>query len=112
MLFQQTPYSSNTAQIRGLAFNTDGSKLAVAQSDGLVSVFKLGNEWGEKKAIVNKFPATPAATGGAGGGGGGSAGFGGNVVPVTSLCWPTGTPDQVVFGAADGKVGGCTLCAG
>ncbi len=92
------------SQIRGLAFNADATKLAVAQSDGLVGVFKLGSDWREKKAIVNKF-TTAAAGGGSSSGGGGSGGVGGHiVVPVTALCWPGVTPDQLVFGAADGKV--------
>lgn len=49
-----------------------------------MAVFKLGAEWGEKKAIINKF-FSPA--------------------PITTLCWGLQHPDSVVFGAADGKVG-------
>lgn len=82
--------SPSYAQIRGLVFSPDSTKLAVAQSDGLVAVFKLGTEWGEKKAIVNKFTT-------AGG------------VPVTALCWSLQHPDMLLFGAADGKV--CSLTA-
>lgn len=80
-----TPHDHIAAQIRGLAFSPDSTKLAVAQSDGLVAVFKLGTEWGEKKAIVNKFTTAAAAS-------------------ITALCWGLQHPDTLLFGAADGKV--------
>lgn len=33
--------------VRGLCFSPDSTRLAVAQSDGIVFVYKLGLEWGE-----------------------------------------------------------------
>lgn len=66
-----------------MAFSPDSTKLAVAQSDAVVFVYKLGLEWGEKKSICNKFIQTE---------------------DVTCLTWPAGQPSGVVFGLADGKV--------
>lgn len=66
-----------------MAFSPDSTKLAVAQSDGIVFVYKLGLKWGEKKSICNKFPLSS---------------------PVTCLVWPTNRQNDVVFGLADGKV--------
>lgn len=48
--------------IRGLAFSPDSKKLAVAQSDNIVYVYKLGESWNEKKVICNKFPQATAVT--------------------------------------------------
>lgn len=44
--------------IRGIAFSPDSTKLAVAQSDNIVYVYKLGTSWSDKKVICNKFPQT------------------------------------------------------
>lgn len=48
--------------IRGLAFSTDSTKLAVGQSDNIVYVYKLGESWNDKKVICNKFPQASAVT--------------------------------------------------
>ena len=48
--------------IRGLEFSPDSQKIAVAQSDNIVFVYKVGLEWGEKKAICNKFPVSASVT--------------------------------------------------
>ena len=65
----------------GLAWSPDSTKLAVAQSDNIIYVYKVGETWGEKKVICNKFVQQSS---------------------VTCICWP---PDQhIVFGLADGKV--------
>ncbi|CAO1308118.1 unnamed protein product [Diamesa tonsa] len=51
------PGASRTSYvIRGLAFSPDSSRLAVAQSDNIVYVYKLGDNWTDKKVICNKFP--------------------------------------------------------
>lgn len=39
--------------VTGIAFSPDSTKLAVAQSDCIVYVYKIGENWGEKK--VNEF---------------------------------------------------------
>ncbi|CAK4705865.1 hypothetical protein LEN26_010812 [Aphanomyces euteiches] len=69
--------------VKALAFSPDSSKLAVAQSDNIVFIYKLGLEWGDKKSICNKFLQTSS---------------------VTSMVWPTSHPNEIVFGLADGKV--------
>lgn len=69
--------------VRGLAFSPDSTKLAIAQSDNIVFVYKLGLEWGEKKSICNKFVQNHS---------------------VTCLTWPPSNPNTIVFATADGKV--------
>ena len=66
-----------------MAFSPDGAKLAVAQSDNIIFVYKLGAGWGEKKSIGNKFLQTAAPT---------------------AVCWPVLRPYECVFGLAEGKV--------
>lgn len=41
--------------IRAVAFSSDSTRLAVAQSDNIVFVYKLGETWNDKKVICNKF---------------------------------------------------------
>ena len=65
-----------------MAFSPDSAKLAIAQSDNIVFVYRVGETWAEKKSICNKFPQS---------------------VSVTTLVWPRGRED-VVFGLSDGKV--------
>lgn len=48
--------------IRGLAFSPDSTRLAVAQSDNIVYVYKLGDNWNDKKVICNKFPQPSAVS--------------------------------------------------
>ncbi|KAJ3253804.1 hypothetical protein HK103_005291 [Boothiomyces macroporosus] len=62
---------------------TDSTKLAVAQSDCVVYVYKLGLDWGEKKSICNKFIQT---------------------ADITCLTWPKEQHNAIVFGLSDGKV--------
>lgn len=66
-----------------MEFSTDSQKIALAQSDNIVFIYKIGTEWGEKKSICNKFPASSS---------------------VTSLVWPKDRPGEIVFGLAEGKV--------
>ncbi|KAG5668038.1 hypothetical protein PVAND_015995 [Polypedilum vanderplanki] len=50
------PSASRTSYvIRGVAFSPDSTKLAVAQSDNIVYVYKLGENFNDKKVICNKF---------------------------------------------------------
>ena len=67
--------------VKGLAFSPDSTKLAIAQTDNIVFVYKIGEDFGEKKVICNKFIQTSA---------------------VTCIAWPSEGP--IVFGCADGKV--------
>lgn len=48
--------------IRSIAFSPDSSRIAVAQSDNIVYVYKLGATWNEKKVICNKFPQPTSVT--------------------------------------------------
>lgn len=57
--------------------------MAVAQSDNIVFVYKIGKEWGDRKAIVNKFPVSTS---------------------VTCMAWPKGRMNDIFFGLAEGKV--------
>jgi intraflagellar transport protein 172 len=41
--------------VKQLEFAPDSTKLAVAQSDNMVFVYKLGAEWKDRKSICNKF---------------------------------------------------------
>eukprot|EP01060_Flectonema_neradi_P010067 TRINITY_DN17208_c0_g1_i3.p1 TRINITY_DN17208_c0_g1~~TRINITY_DN17208_c0_g1_i3.p1 ORF type:complete len:1741 (+),score=384.31 TRINITY_DN17208_c0_g1_i3:134-5356(+) len=75
---------TKTYMVRGMVFSPDSAKLAIAQSDNIVFVYKLGLEWGEKKSICNKFVQNS---------------------PVTCICWPHVRGNELlVFGVADGKV--------
>ena len=69
--------------IRGLEWSQDSEKLAVAQSDNIVFIYKLGKTWADKKTICNKYPQTH---------------------PVTCMTWPHGRISEIVFGCADGKM--------
>ena len=66
-----------------MAFSPDSTKLAVAQSDNIVFVYRLGLEWGEKKSICNKFQQSAS---------------------ITAMVWPNGRDQELVFATADGKV--------
>ncbi|XP_014675210.1 PREDICTED: intraflagellar transport protein 172 homolog [Priapulus caudatus] len=74
-------YGKKSYTVKGLAFSSDSTKLAVGQTDNIVFVYKLGTDWSEKKVICNKFVQQSA---------------------VTCLIWPLDQP--IVFGLADGKV--------
>jgi len=68
--------------VKGLSFSPDGTKIAVGQTDNILFVYKIGEDWGEKKVICNKFIQQSS---------------------VTCLIWP---PEQpfIIFGLAEGKV--------
>ena len=69
--------------VRAMAFSPQSDRLAVAQTDNMVFVYKLGSEWGEKKSICNKFQHSSA---------------------ITSLVWPLKRSNELVYGLAEGKV--------
>ncbi|KAF0312354.1 Intraflagellar transport protein 172 [Amphibalanus amphitrite] len=79
-------YGKKSYVVKGLAFSPDGTKLAIGQSDNIIFVYKIGEDWGEKKVICNKFVQSAA---------------------VTCLIWPLEGP--IVFGLADGKVRGANV---
>ncbi|XP_058794797.1 intraflagellar transport protein 172 homolog [Phymastichus coffea] len=67
--------------VKGIAFSPDSTKIAVGQTDNIVYVYKIGEEWGTKKVICNKFPQPSA---------------------VTCLAWLVDGP--IIVGLADGRV--------
>ena len=67
--------------VKGMAFSPDSTKIAIAQTDNIIFVYKIGEEWGDKKSICNKFVQQSA---------------------VTCMIWPP--ENQIIFGTADGKV--------
>ena len=69
--------------VRDMAFSPDSTKLAIAQSDNIIFIYKLGNVWGDKKSICNKFQQNS---------------------PVTCIVWPKDRPSDIYFGLAEGKV--------
>ncbi|KAG1667872.1 Intraflagellar transport protein 172 [Nymphon striatum] len=73
-------YGKKSYVVKGIAFSPDSTKIAVGQSDNIVYVYKIGEDWGEKKVICNKFIQQSA---------------------VTCLIWPQ--EGQIVYGLADGK---------
>ncbi|XP_071273312.1 intraflagellar transport protein 172 homolog isoform X1 [Agelaius tricolor] len=74
-------YGRKSYVVKGMAFSPDSTKLAIGQTDNVVYVYRIGEEWGDKKVICNKFIQTSA---------------------VTCLLWPA--ENIIVFGLAEGKV--------
>ncbi|XP_064911402.1 intraflagellar transport protein 172 homolog isoform X1 [Columba livia] len=74
-------YGRKSYAVRGMAFSPDSTKIAIGQTDNIVYVYRIGEEWGDKKVICNKFIQTSA---------------------VTCLSWPA--ENIIVFGLAEGKV--------
>ncbi len=68
--------------VRCLSFSPDSSKLAVAQTDNIVFVYKLGTKWEDRKTICNKWPTTSM---------------------VTCLCWPSNHQNELFFGLVEGN---------
>ncbi|KAM9155379.1 intraflagellar transport protein 172 homolog isoform 2-T2 [Pangshura tecta] len=74
-------YGRKSYVVKGMAFSPDSTKIAIGQTDNIIYVYKIGEEWGDKKVICNKFIQTSA---------------------VTCLLWPA--ENIIVFGLAEGKV--------
>lgn len=49
-------------QVKNIQFNSDGSRLAVAQTDGIIFVYDLGLNWDDKKTICHKIETTSSVT--------------------------------------------------
>ncbi|RWS06825.1 Wimple/ift172-like protein [Dinothrombium tinctorium] len=73
-------FSKKSFVVKGIAFSPDSTKLAIGQTDCVIFVYKIGDNWGEKKSIVGKYTLQ---------------------TPVTCLKWCN---VGIVFGCADGKV--------
>ncbi|XP_020839464.1 intraflagellar transport protein 172 homolog isoform X1 [Phascolarctos cinereus] len=74
-------YGRKSYVVKGMAFSPDSTKIAIGQTDNIIYVYKIGEDWGDKKVICNKFIQTSA---------------------VTCLQWPA--EYIIVFGLAEGKV--------
>ncbi|XP_066234732.1 intraflagellar transport protein 172 homolog isoform X2 [Saccopteryx leptura] len=74
-------YGRKSYMVKGMAFSPDSTKIAIGQTDNIIYVYKIGEDWGDKKLICNKFIQTSA---------------------VTCLQWPADY--IIVFGLAEGKV--------
>lgn len=69
--------------VKQMAFSPSSDKLAVAQTDNSVFVYKIGLGWGEKKSICNKFQHNS---------------------PTLCLAWPSQSPHEIVYGLYEGSV--------
>ncbi|XP_051816621.1 intraflagellar transport protein 172 homolog [Acanthochromis polyacanthus] len=74
-------YGKQSYMVNDMAFSPDSTKIAIGQSDNIIFVYRIGEDWGDKKAICNKFVQTSA---------------------VTCLLWPA--ENAIVYGLVDGKV--------
>ncbi|MGH0145775.1 UNVERIFIED_CONTAM: hypothetical protein FKN15_006901 [Acipenser sinensis] len=74
-------YGKKSYGVKTMAFSPDSTKIAIGQTDNVIYVYKIGEEWGDKKVICNKFVQTSA---------------------VICLLWPA--ENAIVFGLAEGKV--------
>ncbi|XP_071649352.1 intraflagellar transport protein 172 homolog isoform X2 [Temnothorax longispinosus] len=74
-------FGKKSYMVKGIAFSPESTKIAVGQTDCIVYVYKIGEDWGDKKVICNKFRQSAA---------------------VTCLIWPM--DGSIITGLADGKV--------
>ncbi|KAM3602576.1 uncharacterized protein V6R79_006682 [Siganus canaliculatus] len=77
----EAKFGKHSYMVTDMAFSPDSTKIAIGQSDNIIFVYRIGEEWGDKKAICNKFIQTSA---------------------VTRLLWPA--EHAIVYGLVDGKV--------
>ncbi|XP_039981994.1 intraflagellar transport protein 172 homolog [Xiphias gladius] len=74
-------YGKQSYVVNDMVFSPDSTKIAIGQSDNIIFVYRIGEDWGDKKAICSKFVQTNA---------------------VTCLLWPA--EHAIVYGLVDGKV--------
>ncbi|KAF7494559.1 Intraflagellar transport protein -like protein [Sarcoptes scabiei] len=72
--------SQKSFQIVAIEFANDGERLAIAQSDNVIFVYRIGNSWDQKKTIINKYSLN---------------------CPALHLDW---LPSGIVFASSDGRV--------
>uniref|UniRef100_A0A3Q1FCG1 Intraflagellar transport 172 n=1 Tax=Acanthochromis polyacanthus TaxID=80966 RepID=A0A3Q1FCG1_9TELE len=51
-------YGKQSYMVNDMAFSPDSTKIAIGQSDNIIFVYRIGEDWGDKKAICNKFVQT------------------------------------------------------
>ena len=69
--------------IREIVFSPDSTKLAIAQSDNIIFVYKLGARWGDTKSICNKLEQPSS---------------------VMCMIWSRTKGNEIFFGLTDGKI--------
>nr|XP_057921402.1 intraflagellar transport protein 172 homolog [Doryrhamphus excisus] len=74
-------YGKQSYVVNDMAFSPDSTRIAIGQSDNIIYVYRIGEDWGDKKTICNKFIQTSA---------------------VTCLLWPA--EHTIVYGLVEGKV--------
>uniref|UniRef100_A0A7N8XI48 Intraflagellar transport protein 172 homolog n=1 Tax=Mastacembelus armatus TaxID=205130 RepID=A0A7N8XI48_9TELE len=74
-------FGKQSYAVNDMVFSPDSTKIAIGQSDNIIFVYRIGEDWGDKKAICNKFVQTSA---------------------VTCLLWPA--EHAIIYGLVDGKV--------
>ncbi|XP_035472779.2 intraflagellar transport protein 172 homolog [Scophthalmus maximus] len=74
-------YGKQSYVVNDMAFSPDSTKIAIGQSDNIIFVYRIGEDWGDKKVICNKFVQTSA---------------------VTHLLWLE--EHSIVYGLIDGKI--------
>ncbi|XP_039387206.1 intraflagellar transport protein 172 homolog isoform X2 [Mauremys reevesii] len=45
-------YGRKSYMVKGMAFSPDSTKIAIGQTDNIIYVYKIGEEWGDKKSAV------------------------------------------------------------
>ncbi|CAI9571384.1 unnamed protein product [Staurois parvus] len=75
-------YGKKSYMVKGMAFSPDSTKIAIGQTDNIVYVYKIGEDWGDKKVICNKIHSDER----------------GHLPPLAS------ERTFIVFGLAEGKV--------
>ena len=73
-------FSRRSFVVKGIDFSPDSSKIAIGQSDHVIFIYKIGENWGDKKSIVGKYTLQSSCT---------------------CLTWH---PMGIIFGSVDGKV--------
>ncbi|EHB06164.1 Intraflagellar transport protein 172-like protein [Heterocephalus glaber] len=51
-------YGRKSYMVKGMAFSPDSTRIAIGQTDNIIYVYKIGEDWGDKKVICNKFIQT------------------------------------------------------
>uniref|UniRef100_A0A665WJH3 Intraflagellar transport protein 172 homolog n=1 Tax=Echeneis naucrates TaxID=173247 RepID=A0A665WJH3_ECHNA len=51
-------YGKQSYVVNDMAFSPDSTKIAIGQSDNIIFIYRIGEDWGDKKAICNKFVQT------------------------------------------------------
>ncbi|XP_077366599.1 intraflagellar transport protein 172 homolog [Festucalex cinctus] len=74
-------YGKQSYVVNDMAFSPDSTRIAIGQSDNIIYVYRIGEDWGDKKTICHKFIQTSS---------------------VTCLLWPA--EHAIVYGLMDGKV--------